>query len=133
MKETVSNKVVQAGGVVVRRKGQGVRVLIIKSSSGIRWLFPKGHVEAGETGEQAAMREVREEAGVEGAVQRFVGHGRYTRGTRQIEVSYYLMDYRGDVAPAEDREARWCSPSQAHRLLAPDELRTILHTALSAV
>jgi 8-oxo-dGTP pyrophosphatase MutT (NUDIX family) len=133
MKQNCSDKVVQAGGVVVKRKGGRVRVLVIRSNDGARWLFPKGHVEAGESAAQAATREVREEAGVDGAIQRFVGRDRYTRGSRRVEVSYYLLEYRGDVAPSENREARWCTPGQAGRLLAFEDLKTVLDSALSAV
>lgn len=49
-----------AGGVVLDRSG---RVLILQHASG-HWVFPKGHVEFGETQLQAALREVAEEAGV---------------------------------------------------------------------
>ena len=133
MKRGTAVRVVQAGGVVIRHEGRRLRVLVIRSSDGLRWLFPKGHVEAGESAEQAATREVREEAGVDGAVRRFVRQERYERGMRQIEVSYFLLEYRGDVPPAEDREARWCTPGQAGRLLSLDGLKTVLQSALSAV
>lgn len=49
-----------AGGVVFDRLG---RVLVLRDEGG-SWLFPKGHVEPGETPLQAALREVNEEAGV---------------------------------------------------------------------
>ncbi len=49
-----------AGGVVF---GPGGKVLLLKHGSG-QWVFPKGHVELGETQLQAALREVAEEAGV---------------------------------------------------------------------
>lgn len=50
-----------AGGVVFDRAG---RVLVIGSRDGV-WLFPKGHLEDGETAQDAALREVEEEAGVD--------------------------------------------------------------------
>ena len=48
-----------AGGLVVR----GASILLISTQSGRRWQLPKGHIEEGETPEQAAVREVREETG----------------------------------------------------------------------
>lgn len=49
-----------AGGVVFDRSGN---VLVLRHASG-HWVFPKGHVEAGETELDTALREVREESGV---------------------------------------------------------------------
>lgn len=56
----VAQMVAGAGGVVFDPQG---RVLVLKHTSG-NWVFPKGHVERGETQLQAALREVAEEAGV---------------------------------------------------------------------
>jgi 8-oxo-dGTP pyrophosphatase MutT (NUDIX family) len=53
-----------AGGLVV----EGDRILLISTQGGRRWQLPKGHIEEGETAEQAALREVREETGVTGQV-----------------------------------------------------------------
>ena len=50
-----------AGGVVVNDEG---KVLLIRHNDGT-WVFPKGHVDPGETPLEAALREVVEEAGVE--------------------------------------------------------------------
>lgn len=60
-----AKKEVSAGGVVFRRAaGEPVRFLLIRDSYG-HWGFPKGHVESGETPEQAAARETAEETGLE--------------------------------------------------------------------
>jgi 8-oxo-dGTP pyrophosphatase MutT (NUDIX family) len=131
MKQPTTGTIRQAGGVVVRRKGRGVRVLLIRSSDGTRWLFPKGHIEAGESARQTAAREVREEAGVVGEVKQFLGRQRFKRGSRTVEVSYYLVSYEGDAAASEDREMRWCRPADAARLLSFEELKSVLRRALS--
>ncbi|MFN8571799.1 MAG: NUDIX hydrolase [Gemmatimonadaceae bacterium] len=55
---------ISAGGVVVRRAPDGPVVLLIRDSYR-NWGFPKGHVEAGEEPSAAAVREVREETGLE--------------------------------------------------------------------
>ncbi len=131
MKRVTATTVLKAGGVVVKGEGRGLRVLVIRSSDGTRWVFPKGHVEPGESAEQAATREVREEAGVDTTVRRFAARARYEQGTRQVEVCYYLLEYRRDVAASEDREARWCTPGEAQRLLSIDELKEVLDEAMS--
>lgn len=93
-----------------RRAADGRRVLAL----------PKGHVEPGESPEQAAKREVREEGGVEAELIEPVGDVRYwySREGRSIpkRVSFYLFRYiSGDVADHDDEieEARWIDLHQA--------------------
>ena len=69
---------VSAGGLVVDHSGKnGLLIGRIdhKDASGQRilWSLPKGHIEEGETPEQAALREVAEETGIESAIERSLG------------------------------------------------------------
>lgn len=103
-----------SGGLVV----DGARILLISTQNGRRWQLPKGHIEPGETPEQAAVREVREETGVTGRVVAplpgveywFVekGHGRVHK-----TVHYFLLEYLfGDAADFDAGEvsgAAWFS------------------------
>lgn len=52
------------GGLVFRCRGGRIQMLLIRHKKGGRWSFPKGHVEAGETERQTALREIREETGL---------------------------------------------------------------------
>ena len=57
-----------AGGIVTRRSDECVEFLLLKqirAGGEVQWVMPKGHIEKGETSEGAAIREVREEAGIE--------------------------------------------------------------------
>jgi 8-oxo-dGTP pyrophosphatase MutT (NUDIX family) len=56
---------VSAGGVVYRGVGTTLEIAIVQVVSEMRWQLPKGIIDEGETREEAAIREVREEAGVE--------------------------------------------------------------------
>ena len=56
-----------------------------------QWIFPKGHAEAGETLDKAALRELREEAGVEGTVIGPVGSSRFDSRGEDVEVTYFLV------------------------------------------
>jgi len=97
-----------AGGIVVH----GQQVLLIHDRYG-RWTFPKGHVEAGETPEQAAVREVWEETGVRATAGRRLGQIGYALPSgNDKQVAYYYMTYEGgEIRPLEQevREARWLS------------------------
>ena len=53
------------GAVVFYPKQEGAEVLLIKHVNGGHWSFPKGHVERGETEPQTAMREIKEETGLD--------------------------------------------------------------------
>lgn len=82
--------------------------------------LPKGHVDPGETPAQAATRELREEAGVEGELVERLGDVRYwyVRGGQRISkvVSFFLFAYGGgDPADHDDEvlDARWMPLEEA--------------------
>ncbi|MGL4790884.1 MAG: bis(5'-nucleosyl)-tetraphosphatase [Anaerotignaceae bacterium] len=53
------------GAIVYRKYHGNTEVLLIKHANGGHWSFPKGHVESGETEEETAMREIKEETGID--------------------------------------------------------------------
>ena len=62
-----------AGGVVYRKTDTKIEFLIVQHSGHHRWVLPKGWIDPGETKEQTAAREVKEEAGVEAEIQKYLG------------------------------------------------------------
>ena len=88
-----------AGGIVFNSKGQ---VLVTQHSQNKHWSFPKGLIDPGQTSEQAALREVREEGGVKAEIIDKVGYSKYvyTLNNEKIfkVVTFYLMKYlSGDI------------------------------------
>jgi 8-oxo-dGTP pyrophosphatase MutT (NUDIX family) len=112
---------VSAGGVVVRDGACVVIVPTRRAADGRRVLaLPKGHVDPGERPEETALREVREEAGVEATLREKLGDVRYfyQRSGRRIAklVSFYLLDYAAgepDEHDHEVEEARWMPLAEA--------------------
>ena len=124
---------VRDGEVIVivpfRRAANGRRVLGL----------PKGHVDEGETPEQAAAREVREEAGVTAELVGKLGDVRYwyQRAGRRIPkvVSFYLFSYvSGDPSDHdhEIEEARWMALEEARLALSYPGEREMIERAMES-
>ena len=113
-----------AGGLVFNPAGE---VLLIRDKNGY-WVFPKGHVEAGESPEQTAVREVAEETGIEAEVAAPLGETCYTNDRGEARVIYwFLMRGEGRVRLEKGLHgAGFFEPEEARRLLAfPDDLQTL--------
>ena len=131
---------VSAGGVVYRGKSTSVEVAIIKVGPIIRWQLPKGIVDEGETPEEAAIREVREETGLVARVEAplekieywYVSGGKTGRVRYHKFVHFYLMKYRSGNTDDHDHEvleARWVPILDAHRMLSFESERKLVEKA----
>lgn len=115
---------VSAGGLVLRRNGASLEALLIGRGSPRVWSLPKGHVEARETHEQAALREVREETGCWAEILSKLSDISYwfylNRTKHKKSVHFYLMRYlSGDTANHDHEvdEARWFEIKAAKKAL----------------
>lgn len=96
------------------------------------WTLPKGKLDAGESFEQAAVREVEEETGLRTQLVRELPATNYRVNGRPKIVRYWLMDvdHEGPFAPnAETDELRWVPLDEALRLLTYDRDRDLLAAA----
>jgi diadenosine hexaphosphate hydrolase (ATP-forming) len=98
-----------------------------------RWIFPKGHIEAGESPDIAALREAREESGVEGVVLGPVAALEFESGDEPVRVQYYLIAAATPGEPREGREQLWALPWKAMSDLAFDDARAVLYQALRQI
>jgi 8-oxo-dGTP pyrophosphatase MutT (NUDIX family) len=78
--------VVQAGGIIAWRQWIVLRRTLLGE-----WVFPKGWIDPGETPEQTAVREVREETGLRAEILEFAGIQAYEADGEERNVAYYLM------------------------------------------
>jgi 8-oxo-dGTP pyrophosphatase MutT (NUDIX family) len=128
-----------AGGVVVRDGHCVVIVPTRRAADGSRVLaLPKGHPDGEESAADAALREVREETGVESTVVEKLGDVRYVymRGGRRIAkvVSFFLLEYVAGELEDHDGEvehARWVPLEEAVRELTYKGEREMAAMALS--
>jgi len=131
---------VSAGGVIYRKHAGAIEIALIHVRH--RWGLPKGHVEEGESIDETAVREVREETGLEGRVRKKLGDIRYSyrekrRGGEPVRiykrVYFYLLRYiKGDVRDHdhEVEEARWFPISEAINVLKFATERRMVQRAL---
>jgi 8-oxo-dGTP pyrophosphatase MutT (NUDIX family) len=135
---------VSAGGVAFRESGGRFEVALISVGPTRRWQLPKGLVDEGERPEEAALREVREEAGVEAElVDRldtieywYVSTWRGERVRFHKFVHFYLMRYAGGSVADHDHEvneARWFGIEEASAALAFANERKVIELARRAL
>lgn len=119
-----------AGGLVVRRRlGGQVQIAVIHRPLQDDWTLPKGKLEPGETAEEAALREVREETGLSCEIVRPAGRTAYLdRYGRDKEVHYWVMrPLGGDFRPTREVDRlRWLLVDEALSALSYEDDRELL-------
>jgi 8-oxo-dGTP pyrophosphatase MutT (NUDIX family) len=130
---------VSAGGVVYRRTDDGVEMALAarRTRRGeLVWGLAKGAIEPDESDEEAAVREVREETGLEAEVESDLGDIRYVyvwEGVRvRKRVHFYLMHATGgDVADhdTEMEDVRWFPMRVARKRAAYRGEREVIERA----
>jgi bis(5'-nucleosidyl)-tetraphosphatase len=123
-------KIEQAGAIVVRSGKNEPQILLVTARRNPdNWIFPKGHVEDGESLKDAALREAREEAGVDGKVVGPAGSMAFEFGDNSYRVHYFVVRTTDDGKEREGRRLRWLRYKQALRQLTYDETRELLREA----
>jgi 8-oxo-dGTP pyrophosphatase MutT (NUDIX family) len=123
----------QAGAIAIRLRDGAVEALVVRSKKDPSvWIFPKGHIDRGESAAEAAVRELQEEAGVAGKIVKPVGVLSFPSGREYVEVTYFLTRFIRTVPQAEDRDFDWLPLTEARQRLSFETARQLLDEAAAA-
>ena len=136
----VTRDQVSSGGVAFRWQDLEPEITIVSVKPSLRWQLPKGIVDPGESPEITAVREVREEAGIETdllslieTIEYWYRSTKYGKPVRFHKfVHFYLLSYRsGDVTEHDHEvaEARWVSFEEAMEMLVFKSERKVVQKA----
>jgi 8-oxo-dGTP pyrophosphatase MutT (NUDIX family) len=132
-----SARATSAGGVVHRRTGAGIEILLVHRRAPRLWALPKGTPDAGETIEETACRETREETGIAVEVEAPLQSIRYffVRGRTRFHktVHFFLMRPVGGAIEEHDAEfdeVRWMPAGEALALLTHATERSVVEEAV---
>ena len=127
------------GGIVYRVSATyTIDILLIKKVRG-DWSLPKGKLKAGESEQDALLREVREETGISGVIEDLVGEAAYqvrkASGPRKKTVAYFLMRATdGKLRPDKQEgieQVGWFTLDQALQRLRRQRLKALVRAAQS--
>jgi 8-oxo-dGTP diphosphatase len=121
-----------AGAVAYRQGRKGTRILLVHRPKYGDWSLPKGHLEDGETYQDAARRELAEEAGVSGELGALVGSIGYRAQRRPKAVRYWLVEAeaRHFRPNSEVDEVTWLPPDEAVLRSSYQVDRSVIATAV---
>ena len=124
-------EILAAGGLVVRKVADGVEVAVVHRPAHGDWSLPKGKLEAGESAQAGALREVEEETGWRCRIGAELEPARYRdRKGRSKEVRFFLMSaLDGEFSPGDEvDELRWLAPADALEVLDHEHDRRLVQT-----
>ncbi|MCL2860147.1 MAG: NUDIX domain-containing protein [Oscillospiraceae bacterium] len=127
-------------GIVIGEQQKLKKVLLLRDDEG-SWVFPKGHVEEGETDRDAAIRELKEETGIElhprqclGKVHEF-GFPFERKGVyKQINVFLFKTNAFGTINTEKDfMDGQWVDLPEAGNILQHEDAKNALNKAIDAL
>jgi len=128
-----------AGGVVyTKTEGGDTEILLIRVKN--RWSFPKGNIERGEPKDRAALREVKEETGVDAEIVEYLGEVDYWYSMDLYRIHkfvyYYLMRYiGGEITPQKEEidEAKFFPIQEVESILTYPTDKKIFERAVEVL
>jgi 8-oxo-dGTP pyrophosphatase MutT (NUDIX family) len=128
---TANSPVPEGGAIATRVRDGRPEVLLVRANTPKReWVLPKGHLETGETAADAAVRELMEEAGIEGELLEFVDALEFIGREGPLHVQYFLIRARRTSSDGEPhREPTWFDFDQAMKVVLYEDARRLLAKA----
>jgi 8-oxo-dGTP pyrophosphatase MutT (NUDIX family) len=127
-------KIQQAAAIALKYENGVPLVLIVRAKRDPEhWIFPKGHIEPGESPGEAALRELREEGGVEGRMLSPAGAVDFSRDGRDFHVEHFLCAFMRMTGTDEGRTPRWVTCEEAFAQLTFADTRELLRNALPTI
>lgn len=126
-------KFTHAGSVAFRQTGDNTHYLVISSLDGTNWVLPKGHIEADESLSDAALRELKEEAGIIGEIIAELTEQHFKVLDQIIYVQYFLIRKLYSVDEKENRSFQWLDEQTALEILSFEEAKAVLRKAVDVV
>jgi 8-oxo-dGTP diphosphatase len=125
--------IIAAGGLISRQTAHGPEIaVILRHRYGSEWCLPKGKVREGESWEETALREVKEETGCVAHITGFVGPTHYRYNDTEKVVFYWKMEVKDQCSfqPSEEVEKlEWLPPFEALNRLTHDDERNVVRMA----
>ncbi len=126
------------GGIIFYKSKSNTRILLVKNNNGRYWSFPKGHIEIGETEEETAIREIKEETNLDVEIKEgFREVSDYCPfGKIRKHVVFFLAQAFTDNVKVQEEEIAeyiWVDLQQARKLCTYDNDLRIINKAETAI
>lgn len=127
------NSVIQAaGGIIWKEEDQQKKLAVVHRHKHNDWSLPKGKLEADESWKNAALREVLEETGCIGKIQKFAGSISYILNGKPKIVLFWHMKIKGfasDKMNGEVDEIRWLTVAEALDIMDYEDEKDLIQTS----
>ena len=129
----VSQKAIAAGGVVYRNTNVSLEIVLVSRNEDDLWALPKGRPENGETITQTAIREVKEETGLEVEIIEYIGDVRYTFTNSRRRKIHKVVEYFLMIPTEEFDEVDWYDIHHASKILTHKNQIHIIDKAVQII
>ena len=118
-----------------RPDGRDISILLVTAKRNPEnWIFPKGHIEPGESAANAALRETREEAGVDGELVGPVGKPLEFKWSGDVfRVQYFVIRAVTESSSTDGRQKAWLAYGEAIARVSFDNTRLLLREARATI